>query len=724
MSLTAAGFTDVARRLSEPRRERSVAGFDADASLAASPAGRCLRPLLDALGWRGERRHILEALPHFETVDGIETLRAVMARLNFDTEPRRLKLSELGETVLPCLFAADADACIIVLERDGERLRVFDGGTGVERWIAADRTAGTAYLIADFDVEDERKRIVKYGWTAVMAGKFKTMLWQLFGITFLINLSALALPIYTMAVYDMVIGTRSHDAMIYFLAGVAIVVAADVALRAVRSRATACLGARCEALLGAAAFQQLLYMPVGITEKAPVGGQITRIKQFEGVRDIFTGPIANTVLDIPFVLVFLVAVIMLGGHVAWVPVALIAAYGVMAAITIPFIMNHVGATDEARGNLQNFLIELVSKHRALRDNNAEQIWLQRFRQLSGKSVIRHFRAQQMNVVLQTLSQSMIAVAAIATLWIGTLMVIGGDLTPGALIALMVLVWRLLAPVHSAFQSLDRIGQVVQTFTHISDLMRLNVERVPGRLPSFYRQFDGAIRIERLGFRYAPRAEPALAGVTLAIPAGQSVVLTGPSSSGKSTLLNIIAGLYPPQAGAVRIDGIDVRQLDVGELRHAIGFVPQKATFFHGTVEQNIRLAHPTASDEEVERACREARVYDYAEALPSGRRTRLTAELQARMPEALKQRLMLARAFVKDAPIFLLDEPGGFDRSGEEGLIEKIASLRGTSTVILASHRPSLMRAADRIVYMDGGQIIHDGPPAQVLPLIFGRDTL
>lgn len=686
-------------------------------------AGRCLKPLLDALGWRGEERHLLESLPHFDSVEDIDSLRSVLARLNYETTKRRARLGDLTEDILPCLFRPHgADNVLVVLGRDEDRVQTFDSATGEEAWTSNASDIGTAYLVSETDLELQRKAVMRHGWVAVMLGRFKLLLWQLLGMTFIINAFALAVPIYTMNVYDKVIGTRSQESLMYFLAGITIVVIAEVVLRIVRARGTAYLGARCEALLGSSAFQQLLYMPINMTERAPIGAQITRIKQFEGIRDIFTGTIANTVLDMPFMIVFLGAIILIGGHVAWVPIALIFVYAIMAVITIPLTSHHVTGTGEVRSKQQNFLIELISRHRTIRSNGAEQIWLQRFRQLSGDSVIRHFRSQQFNIVIQTLSQSLVTLSGVATLWIGTLLVLQEAMSLGALIAVMALVWRVLAPINSAFLSLNRMSQVVQTFKQINALLRLNTERVPGQVPSIYREFKGHIIVSRLGFRYAPRSEPALMGTTIEIPAGQFVVVAGPSGAGKSTLLKIIAGLYPPQAGAVQVDGLDVRQLDPGELRHAIAYVPQKITFFHGTVDQNIRLSDPTAIDEDIERALSEARVHDYAEALPDGRETRLNAEAQRTMPGALKQRLMLARAFVKDAPIFLLDEPAnGLDDSGEEGLMEKIEALRGQATVIMVSHRPSHMRTADRIIYLDHGQVVHDGRPEQVLPLIVNR---
>ncbi len=681
--------------------------------------GACVHPLLAALGWRGEGRHLLEALPHFDEIDTLDELRAFLARVNYDTVYKKLALAEVHDDALPCLFQTSSGAVFVALERVGDELHIFDSETHEFRNIDPGKYTGKLYIVSEIDIEKSQKNILKHGYLFVLARKFRRLAVVLLAITFFVNLFALAIPIYVMNVYDKVIGTRSPDILLYFLGGVLIVVVAELALRAVRARALAYVGARCDSLLSAAAFQQILHLPIAMSERAAIGSQITRLKQFEGIRDIFTGTMASAVLDLPFMVVFLSAIIVFGGAVAWVPVSLVVIFAIMAALTVPLTKLNVTATGEARSRMQNFLIEMAAKHRAIREAGASDIWLDRYKDLAADSISRNLKSQQFSHLIQTVAQSLVMSAGVATLGVGTLRVMSGDMTIGALIAVMALVWRVLAPVQAAFLSLNRLSQVIQSFRQVNQLMRLQLEREPGQLPSFYRTFDGAISLTRVGFRYSPRSEPALMGVSLNIPPGQIVAVTGPSGAGKSTLLKVISGLYAPQAGAVQIDGLDLRQLDVGELRHTIAYVPQMITFFYGTVDQNVRLSHPTASDRDIAVAGGEAGMQHYEGALPEGRSTRLTNEFQRMMPDGLKQRLMLTRAYVKKASVYLLDEPANnLDQAGDRALVKKLHKLRGKSTVIMTTHRPSHMKLADRVIYFEHGAIVHDGTPEQVLPLI------
>jgi ABC-type multidrug transport system fused ATPase/permease subunit len=296
------------------------------------------------------------------------------------------------------------------------------------------------------------------------------------------------------------------------------------------------------------------------------------------------------------------------------------------------------------------------------------------------------------------------------------MALDGAISVGGLVAVMALSWRVLAPLQVGFLSFTRLEQLRLGLTQLNRLMTLKREREAARLPTLPRTFSGDIAFNRVSFRYTATAEPALLGVSFAVSRGEVVAVAGPSGAGKSTLLALAAGLYQPQAGAVVLDGLDIRQLDPAELRTAIGWVAQDTHLFHGTVAQNLRLAQPTATDSEINQAAVESGLLGPVLTLPDGFHTRLTESLVRRLPDGFKQRLSLARAYVRRAPLYLLDEPAArLDDDASELLMRKLQDLRSHAAVLMVTHRPSHMRAADRLIWMDRGRVVDDGPPDQVL---------
>ena len=692
-----------------------LGGFRAVSDIAA-----CLMPLLSALGWSGQNRQLAEALPHFAESLDIQDLRQVLGNLKYESQQVRIRLGEIDPRLAPCLYLPDSGAAFVVLAAAEGEVTIFNSQIASIESFDPGELHGWAYFFKRIE-EPEREvpRSAAEPWFDSVARRFRGLALRMLGITLLTSLLALIVPLFIMTLYDKVVPARSHEMLLYLASGIGVAILFEMALRLIRARILAYVGGRIDLILGAAAFQQVLHLPIQMTERAPIGAQVSRLKQFESVREFFTGALANVMLELPFAIIFIAVIALIAGPLAWIPAVLVVVFGLIALVSVPAMRRSIGRASDVRALKQNFLIEMLSNLRTIKTCAAEPTWSGRYRELAAQTAMENFRTSQLSSLVQTLAQTLMMSAGIATVGLGTLRVLSGDMTVGAMVATMALIWRVLSPLQAGFLSLSRLEQLKLGLRQINQLMALKPEREPGRLLERPRTLYGELSFRHVSIRYTPNAEPALLGVDLDIRPGEIVAVAGPSSSGKSTLLKLIAGLYQPQAGAVLIDGMDIRQIDLGELRDSVAFMPQHCHLFHGTIAQNLRLANPTANDAALSQAVLDAGLLGDIMALPEGFETRITDQLQSQLPGGFKQRLMLARAFVKDVPIYLLDEPGSnLDGKGDAALMRKLQSLRGRATVIVTTHRPSHMRLADRVVYLQAGRLLAAGPPDEILPKI------
>jgi ATP-binding cassette, subfamily C, bacterial LapB len=711
----AAEFGNVSDDSSGSAEESLISAIN-DIVRPETAAEACLAPTLALFGWAGEGRLIQEALPHFDRIDNIEALRRVLSLLGYGTTRKILRQSDIEPGSIPCLFTRDGTDIILIVDREPDgTLLAFDGKSAVWKRIEPSSQSGWTFFIWDQSVKTEGlEQGASWLFAAIM--QFKPTIVATLGLSLLGNLAALALPIFVICVYDLGIGTKSINTVVMLAIGAGIVITTNLALRSVRARAMAYFGARIDALIGMKAFEVILNMPVSMVEAAPVGTQIARLKQFESMRDFFTGTLASSVVDIPFIFIFLIAIALWGGNLVWVPVSLIGVYVALSAITIPISRNYVRAISFARQRRNILLHEIFTKRRAIRALSAEDIWIARHRDLVELISDQSHRAHRFNNVAQNIGEMLVSTAGVATLGLGALSVSKGSMTSGALIGTMALVWRVLSPLQSTYLSLPRIAQALQTFAQIDRLMKIRSERGTRAPRSFFRQFKGKISVQRLAFRYAQRQEAVLRGVQLEIRPGEMVAITGASGAGKTTLLRLIAGLYPPALGSVLVDDMDLRQIDPTEWRSQIAYLPETANFFYGTLAQNVRLSRPDASDAEVMRVLKEMGLDREERLMGEGIDRRLTAADFENFADALKQRLALARCFIKNAPLYLLDNPAAaLDTASELHLLEKLGELKGHATVLFTTFRPSHMRLADRLILLKDGQVALDGAPDKVL---------
>ncbi|BCG63757.1 MAG: ATP-binding cassette, subfamily C, bacterial LapB [Methyloprofundus sp.] len=717
-------YNDVSETLAEALRNDKVDEFS-----SSSPYAACLFPILKALGWHNVDRELIEALPHFAEDLDLVDLRNILVNIGYESTPLTTYAHKLKAELYPSVFVADSGKVFVLLDKteDVEKkachLRYYDAQQ--EKVIACAGTEcnihGTAYLFTDTHASygQANERNVKANWFGDLTDRFRKLIAHLFAMTFVINIVALIVPLFIMVIYDKVIGTRSLDSLPLLLSGIAILILADLVMRFLRAKILGAVAGRMDYLIGVETFKQLLYLPPINTERSTVSAQLSQLKQFDAVRDFFTGANASIVLELPFVFLFLIVIAVLAGPIAFIPLLMVVAYIAVALLLIPYLNRKITRSGKARNNKQRMLIQTFAGRKEIKAIGGESVWQDRFREVSGESIMSNYETFVINSIMSSVAQVMMTTTAVAVLSLGALAVIDGTLSIGALIATMALVWRVLSPLQGAFLSISRFQQTFKSMKQINQLMKIPVEKSNSSNTLNIKEIRGNIRLDRVSFRYAAKQDPALLGVSFDIKPGELVAIAGYTGSGKSTLLKIIAGMYQPQGGALYLDNIDMRQLNVMDLRRSIAYVPQDTKMFHGTIAQNMRLANGLATDADLQSAAKKAGILEDILTLPDGFNTRLTDNASNKYPPGFLRSLSIARAFVSPTDIVLFDEPGAsLDFASDTLFMQQLTALKGQCTMIMVSHRPSHIRLADKVILMQQGSVQFAGDPEQAISLL------
>ena len=337
---------------------------------------------------------------------------------------------------------------------------------------------------------------------------------------------------------------------------------------------------------------------------------------------------------------------------------------------------------------------------------------ERLRSLNKRSLKSGLKATRLEARLNRAVEISVAVATAAVLWVGATQVIAGRLTPGELIVFFVYLQGFYRPLRRISRVAERASKASSCFERVADVLdeAPDVRDGSREAPDFW----GEIRFADVGFSYVPGA-PVLRDVDLLVEPGQTVALVGHTGAGKSTLLGLVPRLYDPTAGAVAIDGYDVREFTLKSLRERISIVPQDGVLFGGDVRENIAYGNPDATDDEIEAAARAALIHDFVASLPDGYAT-VVGERGVTLSGGQRQRLAIARALVKNAPIVLLDEPTtSLDARSEELVLAALDRLLERRTALVVAHRLATVRRADLIVVMERGRIVELGTHEELM---------
>ncbi len=676
-----------------------------------------VRYFLECIGWSGTNRRFFEAQPYIDPVNEVNGLRTLLFKLDFSTTLGRAETTKLRPEFLPC-FLLDQDRRLHVVRRfDKSGKCVVFNPDADELELRDPKNLRGTLIFPELKTQPEANRPATK-WTSIAFSAFGKDLRMISLVSFVVNMFMLALPIYIMNVYDKAIGTGATDILMWLTVGVLLIIFADHALKLIKAKLQARLAARLDQQASTAIFRQLMFLPLAFVENSGIGDQMTRIRQMGAFRDAFTGALINAIFDLPFLALFLLAIYFVAGPLVFIPLVLMAVFGALAAWIVPASKRAVSEIGQAKNELQNLSIEMVSHQAQIQYLGCQAVFLERFREASARSAAATLKMRQFNLFTETVAQGLVTVSGVATLAIGTVMAASGTLSAGALIACMALAWKVLNPIRSMFLSSMVLGQTIQSFNQIDRLMGIKTERVPEKAPSISHTFSGEIEFDRVAFRFNSKREPALRQISFKVQPGEFIVICGPSGAGKTTVLKTLLGLYQPQAGSIRVDGINLRQVNLGAWRQSVGTALEVPDFYHGSITQNLRLAHPEATKADIEAIAMRFGLNRYfGDVLPEGLETRMSRRNMATWPDALKSRVALCRAFLKEGAIRVLDNPADMlDHDGENALRAELNRARGTSTILMSTHRPSLMRLADKVLWIEDGMVAGFDTPDEIVP--------
>ncbi|WP_448032971.1 type I secretion system permease/ATPase [Bradyrhizobium liaoningense] len=545
--------------------------------------------------------------------------------------------------------------------------------------------------------------------------KYRRLLLEVLAASFCLQLFALVSPLFFQVIIDKVLVHRSMSTLDVLAIGLVATAVFETILGVLRTYLFSHTTNRIDVELGARLFRHLLALPIGYFQARRVGDSVARVRELENIRNFLTSSALTLVIDLSFSVVFIAVLIFYSPTLAWIVLASLPVYVAISAGATPAFQRRLDEKFQLGAENQAFLVESVTAMETLKAMAVEPQMQRRWEQQLAGYVAASFRVISLANMSSQSVQLVNKLVGVAILYFGARLVMAGDLTVGELVAFNLISGRISAPVLRLAQTWQDFHQARLSIARLGDILNTEPEPVysPGKMA--LNSIRGDIAFEQVTFRYRIDGPEILRDVQLHIPARQVLGIVGSSGSGKSTLAKLVQRLYIPERGRVLVDGIDVTQVDPAWLRRQIGVVLQDSVLFNCSIRDNIAFADPATSTERVIEAATMAGAHNFILQLPNGYDT-IVGERGSSLSGGQRQRIAIARALVTDPRILIFDEAtSALDYESEHIVQQNMAKIVQGRTVLIIAHRLSALRMADRIITIEDGRLVEDGPHQELV---------
>lgn len=646
-------------------------------------------------------------------------------RAGLVAKENRGDLQNISSLILPAILVLKGgDSCVLNsfnVETQEAEITTLESGM-VPIAIALpdllEQYAGRYFLVKkQFRFDERSPEVLKtkdghWFWSTIWQSK--RIYRDVFIASLLINIFAIAAPMFTRLVYDKVVPNLAFETLWVLASGVFVVFLFDFILKTLRNYFIDVAGKKSDILISSKLFSKV--MGIRMESKPPSVGAFARhLQEFESIREFFTSATISALIDLPFAILFLVIIWLMTGNLVFVPVVGVIILIIHSLLIQKPLKRSIEEGSRLASQKYANLIESLAGLETVKMLSAQSQFQYRWEEAVAHMANWNIKSRRITDSIQNAASFVQQSSNVGMIILGVYLIAEGELTMGGLIAATMLSGRAISPMIQLSLLSTRYNQAKSSMTIINQVMEMPDEQAEGKRYIHRPIVQGKIELERVTFYYPNSPVASIRDLSLTINPGEKVAIIGRIGSGKTTLERLIMGLYQPTEGHVRIDDTDIAQLHHVDIRRNIGCVPQDPNLFFGSIRDNITLGRPLTDDRDVMDAANRAGVTAFTQSDPAGLE-RQVGEGGAMLSGGQRQAVTIARALLGRPPVLLMDEPtSAMDNRSEMHIKHQLSQLKPSETLIFITHKTAMLDIVDRIIVMEKGSIIADGPKAQVL---------